>query len=67
MEQMRNGLKILSDLVVVGDHCEDQGVDERTILMYTTSSVGCVNWFYLSQDRCQKQTVLKTVMNFGIA
>jgi len=66
MEQMRNRSKILSELVVGGDHFEDQGVDER-ILMCTISSVGCVNWLYLSQDRCQQQTVLKTVMNLGIA
>ena len=40
MEQMRNGFKTISDLVMGGDRFEDQGVDERTILMYTISSVG---------------------------
>jgi len=53
MEQMRNRFKILSELVVGGDHFEDQGVDERTLLICTISSVGCVNWLYLSQDGCQ--------------
>jgi hypothetical protein len=53
MEQMRNHFKILSDLAVGGDHFEDQGVDGRTVLMCTVSSVGYVNWLYFSQDICQ--------------
>jgi hypothetical protein len=52
MKQMRDRFKILSEMLVGGDHFEDQGVDKKKILMCAISGVGCVNWLYLSQDRC---------------